>query len=32
MEFPELTPAAYIILGVCVVALVVFFVTADKKK
>lgn len=32
MEFPELTPAAYILLGICVVLIIVFFLTAGKKK
>ncbi len=32
MEFSELTPAAYVLIGICVVAIVVFFITAGKKK
>ena len=32
MEFPELTPAAYILFGICVVLIAVFLIFAGKKK
>ena len=31
MQFPELTPAAYIIFGICVVLIAVYLYFAGKK-
>ncbi len=31
MQFPELTPAAYIIFGICVVLIAVYLIFAGKK-
>jgi len=32
MEFPELTTAAYVLFGICVIVIAVLLITVGKKK
>jgi LPXTG-motif cell wall-anchored protein len=32
MKFPELTTAAYVLLGICVLLIAVFLITTGRKK